>query len=251
MIGAPFLVMERRYGDVLRQTWPSHLPADPVLRHRIGDSLLELIIKLHGVDPASVGLTSLGRPEGYMQRQVAGWSRRWQQTALRDVPAAAQAFQWLAGRITTLPPQKPVIVHNDLKLENVMLDPVEPARVGTLLDWDMCTRGDPLADIGLLLAYWGERGDDPALHGTTPPLTAMVGFPSRDWWVTEYARRTGRDLAEIGFYRIYGLVKWAVLGEQLLRLSLAGNDSDPRVREYEKQVPALFQEARRLCQQSS
>jgi aminoglycoside phosphotransferase (APT) family kinase protein len=251
VIGAPFLVMERRYGEVLRQTWPVQLPDDPALRGQIADSLLQVIIELHAVDPARVGLTALGRPNGYMQRQVAGWQRRWRHAALRDVPAAAQVFDWLADRLATLPPQSPAIVHNDLKLENVMLDPVDPSRVGTLLDWDMCTRGDPLADIGLLLAYWGQSGEDPAVYGASPPLTAMAGFPSRDWLVTEYARRTGRDLAQITFYRIYGLAKWAVLGEQLLNLSLVDDDPDPRVPEYEQQVPALFLEARRLYQQSS
>jgi len=251
VIGAPFLVMERRYGEVLRQTWSPRLAPDPVLRHRIVDSLLDRITELHAVDANAVGLTDLGRPEGYMQRQVAGWQHRWERAARREVPAAGQVFEWLTGRLVTLPPQNPVIVHNDLKLENVMLDPIDPARVGTLLDWDMCTRGDPLADLGLLLAYWGQSGDDPIVYGSDPPLTALTGFPSRDWLVAEYASRTGRDVTEIGFYRIYGLVKWAVLGEQLLNVNLAADEPDPRVREYEKQVPALFREARRLCQQNS
>lgn len=246
VIGVPFFVMERVHGFVLRDRWPGFLPEDPGLRGRIAGSFLATVVDLHRLDAAEVGLDSLGRPEGFMDRQVRGWTGRWHDSALDADPNADAVLAWLSER--HFPPQSAAIVHNDLKLDNVMLRGDDPGRVRAVFDWDMCTLGDPLADLGLILTYWGEPADDPAVYAGRLPITALPGFPGRDWLVEEYARRTERDVSAIGSYHVFGLVKLAVLCQQLLRRYLDGGSHDARLAEYETQVPAIWAEARRLVE---
>jgi aminoglycoside phosphotransferase (APT) family kinase protein len=239
----PFFVMERASGFVLRDEWPNFLPADAELRRRMAESFLQVVIDLHAVDPNDVGLERLGRPEDFMIRQVAGWATRCRETLVDSDPRPQRVFAWLADQ--SIPGQPGAIVHNDLKLDNVMLDWDDPARVNAVFDWDMATLGDPLADLGLVLTYWGQHGDDPERHGGRLPVTALDGFPGRDWVVDEYARKSGRDLSAIGFYEVFGLAKLAVLCQQLLHRYRRGESDDTRLAVYETQVPAIWAEAHR------
>jgi aminoglycoside phosphotransferase (APT) family kinase protein len=240
-----FFVMERAHGFVLREEWPAFLPDDTALRSQMAEGFLAAIIELHAVQPADVGLQSLGRPEGFMQRQVRDWAERSRNSAMGDQEAADRVFAWLATE--RVPGQLPAIIHNDLKFDNVMLDWDEPARVRAVFDWDMATLGDPLADLGLLLSYWGQSDDDPERFGGRLPITALKGFPSRACLVEEYSRRTGRDLSAARFYEVFGLVKLAVLCQQLLQRYRQGDSDDVRVEIYKTQVPAIWAEAGRLA----
>jgi aminoglycoside phosphotransferase (APT) family kinase protein len=239
----PFFVMERASGFVLRDEWPDFVPADAELRRRMAESFLQVVIDLHRVDPSAVGLESLGRPEGFMARQVAGWATRGRETLVDSDPRPERVFAWLADQ--SIPAQPGAIVHNDLKFDNVMLDWDDAARINAVFDWDMATLGDPLADLGLVLTYWGQHGDDPERHGGRLPITALDGFPGRDWIIEEYASRSGRDLSAIGFYEVFGLAKLAVLCQQLLHRFRSGESDDARLAIYETQVPAIWAEADR------
>ena len=145
-----------------------------------------------------------------------------------------------------MPQQPAAIVHNDLKFDNVMLDWDDPTSVTAVFDWDMATLGDPLADLGLVLTYWGQPGDNPKRHGGRLPVTALDGFPGREWVIEEYARKTGLDLSAIPFYEVFGLAKLAVLCQQLLQRYRQGETDDARLAAYETQVPAIWAEADRL-----
>lgn len=229
VIGAQFLVMERRRGHVLRDEWPAAGGGADV-RRRLSVSFTQVVVRLHGVDPAAPGLAALGRPQGFVDRQIRGWAQRWRDVGEPSADADA-VFAWLAAQ--PVPEQAPAVVHNDLKLENVLLDAADLSRIVALFDWDMCTVGDPLVDVGTLLAYWAEPGDDPALYGGRLPPTALPGFASRAELVAAYAEATGRDLRDLRVYRVLGLVRVAVLCQQLLR-------RDPRLEVYRTQVPALL-----------
>ena len=239
----PFFVMERAHGYVLREDWPAFLPPDPRLRLRMAQSFLQMVIDLHAVDPIAVGLEGLGRPDGFMARQVDGWAARCRDTLVDGDERPERVFSWLATQ--EIPFQPSAIVHNDLKFDNVMLDWDDPTVITAVFDWDMATLGDPLADLGLVLTYWGQDGDDPARHGGRLPVTAGDGFPPRDWVIDEYASRTGRDLTAILFYEIFGLAKLAVLCQQLLQRYRHGTTDDDRLAIYETQVPAIWAEADR------
>lgn len=241
----PFFVMERARGFVLRDEWPPFLPDDAVLREHLAASFLSTVVELHSVDAAAVGLESLGRPDGFMERQVRGWAQRASDTAMGGADVAERVFAWLAAQ--RIPPQLPGIVHNDLKFDNVMLDWDEPTRVTAVFDWDMATLGDPLADLGLVLTYWGEAHDDAERYGGRLPVTALEGFPGRGWLVEEYARRTGRDVSAARVYEVFGLAKLAVLCQQLLQRYRRGDTDDDRLQVYETQVPAIWAEATRLA----
>jgi aminoglycoside phosphotransferase (APT) family kinase protein len=241
----PFFIMERAQGFVLRDDWPAFLPPDPELRRRMAESFLQMAADLHAVDPADVGLENLGRPEGFMSRQVAGWAARSRDTLLGADDRPEQIFAWLA--VQEIPPQPPAIVHNDLKFDNVMLDWHNPAVITAVFDWDMATLGDPLADLGLVLTYWGDPADDPQRHGGSLPVTALDGFPTRQWVIEQYTGITGRDLSAIRFYEVFGLAKLAVLCQQLLQRYRQGETDDPRLAVYETQVPAIWTEAHRVA----
>ena len=241
----PFFVMERARGFVLREEWPPFLPDDANLRQGLAESFLSAMVDLHTVDPDAVGLASLGRPEGFVERQLRGWAQRARDTAMGHEDTAEKVFTWLMAQ--RVPAQLPGIVHNDLKFDNVMLDWDDPTRVTAIFDWDMATLGDPLADVGLVLTYWGQPGDDPERHGGRLPITALEGFPRRQWVVQEYARRTGRDLSAAHFYEVFGLAKLAVLCQQLLQRYRQGDTDDVRLQVYETQVPAIWREAARVA----
>ncbi len=240
-----FFVMQRAQGFVLRDEWPAFLSSDPQLRRSMAESFLEMVADLHSVDPVDVGLENLGRPEGFMRRQVTAWAARCGDTGLGGDERPEQVFSWLAGQ--EIPPQPPAIVHNDLKFDNVMLAWHNPAEITAVFDWDMATLGDPLADLGLVLTYWGHPGDDPQRHGGLLPVTALNGFPTRQWVIERYADLTGRDLSAIRFYEVFGLAKLAVLCQQLLQRYRQGETDDPRLAIYETQVPAIWTAAHRMA----
>ena len=241
LIGAPFYVMERRHGVVVRRDWPDELPDTAEARRQAGLALLDGLVALHQVDFERIGLGDLGRPAGFVERQVRGWTERWERARTREIPL----MERLARRLLdTLPPSPPAtLVHNDWKLDNVMLDAADPGRVVAVFDWEMATLGDPLIDLGTTLGYWPQAGDPPARIGNPAGPTTLPGFPTRTELVERYAGARGVDCSRIGWYESFGLWKTAVVLEQIYVRFVRGQTRDLRFKEFEKRVPALAQAA--------
>ncbi len=241
VIGAPFYLMERRHGVVVRRDWPEELPDTAEARRQAGLALLDALVALHEVDFERVGLGDLGRPEGFAERQVRGWTERWERARTRAIPLMEHLGRRLAATLPASP--RPTLVHNDWKLDNVMLDAADPGRVVAVFDWEMATLGDPLIDLGTTLGYWPEPGDPPARIGNPAGPTTLPGFPSRAELVERYAGARGVDCSQIGWYECFGLWKTAVVLEQIYVRFVRGQTQDPRFEEFEKKVPALAEAA--------
>jgi aminoglycoside phosphotransferase (APT) family kinase protein len=196
--GADFFVMERRRGEVIRGLIPERMRAHPDVGRRIGTALVEAIADFHLLDPAECGLADLGRPAGFVERQVRGWKKRWDLVA---DPTHDEAMSAVHARLAeaTPEPQRVSFVHNDLKLDNCMFDPADPDRVIAFFDWDMTTLGDPLIDFGTLLNYWPDPTDVGIPRGGHVGIESM-GLPSRADVTQLYAARTGLNLSRAGWY---------------------------------------------------
>ena len=248
IIGAPFFVMERRAGVVIRRELPPHWAHDPGVCRLISETLVDVMAELHAVDWRAAGLHDLGRPEGFMARQVRGWTDRWERAKDREIPALTDLSRWLADRVPV--PSDATLVHGDLKLDNVMLDPQDPARVVAVLDWEMCTTGDPLADLGILLGYWAEAKDPLARQESVLQVTALPGFYTRAELVKRYATQTGRDVSKIAFYEAFALFKIAVVIQQIYIRWKRGQTKDERFGLLAPRVEALAQAALELADRS-
>ena len=250
VIGAMFIVEERRHGFVIRDDIPSEFAGRPELNRRIGTALVDALADLHLVPPADVGLGDLGRPEGFLERQLSGWTRRWQaaqggEQADRAAAEMQPVIDWL-GR--NLPASRgAALLHNDYRLDNCLLDPADPGRIEAVLDWDMSTQGDPLADLGYVLNYWVESGDDPVWREIAAMPTWRDGFPSRAEAIERYAARTGFDVAAIGWHHVFAAFKLAVIIQQIYIRFVRGQTQDQRFRFYYRRVLGLAAKARALA----
>jgi aminoglycoside phosphotransferase (APT) family kinase protein len=245
VVGAPFLVMERRHGIVIRKELPERFRGRPELCRRIGEMMVDALADLHAVDPEAVELGELGRPEGFMARQVRGWAARWEAAKTEDVPAFDRLTEWLGGRVPAAP--RVSLVHNDFKLDNMMVDAQDPGRPVAVFDWDMCTVGDPLADLGTLLAYYTEPGDSPERKAFAEMPTAEPGFPTRAQVVQRYAARHGLDVSNARWYEVFGIWKTAVVIQQLYVRLHRGQTRDERFRTYGARARSLIASAQELA----
>lgn len=220
--GAPFYVMEDRPGVVVGDALPEGFAESEAERERLSRVVVETLAALHAVDPESVGLGDFGRPEGYLERQVRRWRRQWEASKTGEAPAVEACLERLAAAIPE--PSPAAIVHGDYRLGNLALDPSDPARIVGIFDWEMATLGDPLADLGYLLIYWGEPGDALESLGAASAMaaTARPGFLPRDALVEAYAEASGRDVSAIDFYRVLALTKLAVISEGIYARHLQG-----------------------------
>jgi aminoglycoside phosphotransferase (APT) family kinase protein len=239
VIGAPFLVSEYRSGVVVWDAVPAELRTTDDPGRALGFAVVEALADLHLVQPDEVGLGDLGRPEGYLERQVRGWTKRWEAVASQPDGPVWQAGQTLAA---TLPvSQATGFVHNDFKIDNCQFAPGEPSTVVSVFDWDMATLGDPLADLGTLLNYWpGEAGQANAVPGLS-----NLGLPSRDEVVQRYLARRDLDLdpAVVDWYEAFGCWKTAVILQQLYARFERGETTDRRMGERSAQVEPLAERA--------
>ncbi|MEO2168480.1 MAG: phosphotransferase family protein [bacterium] len=236
VIGAPFLVMERRRGYVIRAGWPEFLPDDDRLRRRISEQLIDALADLHLVDTTRADVAALGKPEGFVERQVNGWFGRWKKAKTREIPDMDKAAEWCLAHIPA--PIGVSVLHNDYKLDNCMYDGDDPGRLVAIFDWDMASLGDPLIDLGTLLGYWSEPGDE-GQRGTGGGVTTLEGFLTRGEMTRRYAERTGFDVSNIGFYETFALFKTAVVIEQIYVRWVRGQTKDDRFEGLGAIVPLL------------
>jgi len=240
VIGAPFFVMERRRGTVVRRVIPPEFGGgtDAAVNRRISEVLIDALADLHHVDYRRIGLDTLGKPEGFLRRQIDGWAARYQRAQTRDVPLVDQLVAWL--REQQPPSPAPTLLHNDWRLDNMMLDSRDPGRVEAVFDWDMCTLGDPLCDLGTLLASWMEAGEglSGATAGTMP--SNVPGFMTRRAAVERYGKRHGVDVSRVPYYYVFGLFKIGVVLQQIFHRYHVGQTKDQRFAIFDQVAEMLF-----------
>ncbi len=226
VLGSEFYVMERIRGLVPRQDLPEGLDLSPAETRQLCLNVLDKLIELHQVDWKAAGLESLGRGEGYVQRQITGWSDRYRQARTENAADFEGVMAWLA---VNMPPQDSAtcLIHNDFRFDNVVLDPAYPMNVIGVLDWEMATLGDPLMDLGNSLAYWVQADDDETFKRMRRQPTHLPGMLRRQEAIDYYASRTGRKVDDITFYLIYGLFRLAVIVQQIYYRYHHGQTTNP------------------------
>ena len=211
VLGGQFYVMERIEGHVCRDVLPPGYADSPAQRRAVGEGLVSTLADLHGVEAAAVGLAEFGRPEGYLERQVRRWGKQWDATRIEGVDGLDPLAADLAAQVPVT--ERSSIVHGDYRLDNTMLHPTEPGRIAAVLDWEMSTLGDPLADLGILLVYWSQADDGPErdMGAVIKSATSLEGFPTRGEVAELYAARTGLDLSALPWAVSFGFFKLAVV----------------------------------------
>ncbi len=239
VIGAPFFVMERRDGVVVRGRIPPEFGGgdDPASNLKLSQVVMDTLAQFHAVDPRKADLDTLGRPEGFMARQVGGWTQRWEAARTEDNPLAEELARWLADNLPESPP--PTLLHNDWRLDNMAVAADDPGRCVAVYDWDMCTRGDPLADLGTVLSVWYEAHEAPA--NTVMMPTQAKGFLDRAGAARRYAERSGRSLDTFPYYLVFGTFKMAVVLQQIYVRFHRGQTQDERFASMGEGAKALFQ----------
>jgi aminoglycoside phosphotransferase (APT) family kinase protein len=226
VIGAPFYVMERRRGIIIRAEEPPQLVDHPDARARVSRAMIETLARLHSIDVEASGLSHLGKPAGFVERQVRGWTERWHKSKIDELPEMEALAEWLPSQIPPAPARASV-VHGDFKLDNVMLDAADIGRIVGVFDWEMCALGDPLIDLGIYLAYWS-----PAMRLDAKDALASVtdrpGWFTRDDVIAAYAKASGRDLSRLAFYEAFAFFKIAVVIQQIYYRYRQGQTDDPR-----------------------
>jgi aminoglycoside phosphotransferase (APT) family kinase protein len=240
VVGAVFYAMERRRGVVIRTEEPPYA-ANPDARRRISAALVDTLADLHRVDVEANGLSGLGKPAGFVERQVLGWTERWQRsqtTKLEDMDALAA---WLRDRLPPNP-ERPSVVHGDFKLDNVMLAADDVGRIVAIFDWEMSALGDPLVDLGILLAYWAPTAP-PEQHDALTTVTHRPGYFTRAEILERYAARSGGDVSNIRYYEVFALFKIAVVIQQIYYRYVNGQTRDPRFASFDARVAYLARHA--------
>lgn len=210
-LGIQCLVMERVAGHICRTALPAGYADTPAERHAIGLAVVDVMADLHLVDPGRLGLGDFGRPDGFMERQLRRWGKQWEASKSHEIPAVDRLLADLGA--TRPPSAQRSIVHGDFRLDNTILHPALPGEIVAVLDWELSALGDPLSDLGALLAYWSEAADDDVLVAArvVPPVTAVDGFPTRDELVEQYAARTDFDLSGLAWYVAFSYLKIAII----------------------------------------
>ena len=237
LLGSPFYLMERRRGIVIRSALP------PAWTHQgpaISHAFLDCLVQLHSVPLSDPALLALGKPVGFVERQVRGWSDRWYRARTSHLPAMDLVVAYLQNN---LPPEAaPALVHNDFKLDNLMFHPDDPSRVEAVLDWEMTTIGDPLIDLGLALCYW-DLPDSDLAAGPVPCVTRGPGWLTRAELAAAWSTRTGRSLAALPYHEILGIFKLAVIVQQIYARWFHGQTQDQRFANFDQRVASLVHAA--------
>jgi aminoglycoside phosphotransferase (APT) family kinase protein len=244
VIGAPFYIMEYVEGEVIASTIPDVLD-NPEQRRRVADQLIDSLVELHGVDYAAVGLDGFGKPSGYLERQLRRFGGLWEHNRTRDVPEIEQVGRWLADNLPDSPPA--TIVHGDYRLGNTMFACAAPAQLVAILDWEMATIGDPLADLGYLMIHWTQEGDDLGRFNLQN-VTRLPGFPTREELLAHYEEHSGRSMKSLDWYVTLALWKASVFMEGNYKRAVSGSTDDPYLKSFGEGVLELSQRAVKVTQ---
>jgi aminoglycoside phosphotransferase (APT) family kinase protein len=237
VIGAVFFVMERRRGVIIRDTIPPGIESHPRFPALISEAFIDCQARLHAIDIHATGLSSLGKAEGFVERQVRGWAERWTRAKTEELPAMDRVIAWLGDRLPAS--VDATLVHNDYKLDNIMLREGAPDHIEAVLDWEMATVGDPLADLGLTLCYWAWANAPEFRAAGIPAITSLPGWYPRDQLIERYAAKTGRDVSGIGYYEVLGVFKLAVIIQQIYFRYWRGQTADQRFRDFGERTKGL------------
>lgn len=245
IIGAPFFVMERRQGIVVRQTFPAQYREVSDAGLKMSYALVDGLARFHAVDYDAIGLSDLGRPAGFISRQIEGWYKRWHKAKIDDLGDMEWTYHWLKERL----PESSIasLVHNDYKLDNCMLATDDPSQLVAIFDWDMCTLGDPLADLGALLTYWTEPTDPPYVQAMATMPRGDYGFASRRQLIERYAETSGQSVEDIDFYYTLGLYRLVVIIQQIYIRYVRGQTQDQRFKGLNEVVPLIAKAARNVA----
>lgn len=249
VIGAPFFVMERREGIVVRRTLPDSFATMTKAPRRLSEQLIATLAAFHAVDYEAVGLGELGQPEGFIARQIEGWYGRWLRAKTHVLPEMDEVYHWLLASQPQTSSYS--LVHNDYKLDNVMFAPDNPDKIVAVFDWDMCTLGDPLSDLGALLTYWTEPSDPPYMQATAMMPVGDMGFMTRSELIAAYADHSGRPVGDIDFYHTLGLFRLTVIVAQIFIRFQRGQTQDGRFAALETMIPLLARRAVEVAGASS
>jgi aminoglycoside phosphotransferase (APT) family kinase protein len=241
IIGSVFYLMERRRGIVVRHDEPMPLANHPETRRRVSEALVDTLADLHNVDISAPPIAALGKPAGFVPRQVEGWTERWHRSRIDDVPEMDRLATWLSARVPPDPVQ-PAVVHGDFKLDNVLLDPLDLGQLVAVFDWEMSALGDPLVDLGILLAYWSPTAP-PLQQDALTTVTHRPGYLSKDEIIERYAARSGRDVTAVRWYETFALFKIAVVIQQIFFRYKRGQTDDARFANFGERVEYLARQA--------
>jgi len=247
VLGVPFFLMRPIRGLILRRDLPPGLNPAPADMRRLCEQLIDVHRELHALDPKKLGLENLGHPEGYIERQISGWSRRFRNARTPDVPDFEDIITWLEAE---RPPERGAcVIHNDFRFDNVVLSPTDSLRIIGVLDWEMATIGDPLMDLGASLAYWIEQGDPEDLQAIRLIPTHLPGALTRKEVVTRYLERADLDVEDFSFYYVYGLFRLAGIAQQIYYRFYHGQTRDMRFATLGTAVRVLEAAAGRVIEQ--
>jgi aminoglycoside phosphotransferase (APT) family kinase protein len=249
IMGCPFYVMERIQGIILRRTLPQGLDLSPDQMRRLCENLLDVHCELHSIDCREVGLENFGKPEGYVKRQVEGWSERYRAAYTPDAPAFEKVMQWLHD---TMPPDciKPAVIHNDFKFDNVVFAPDHPLKIVGVLDWEMATIGDPIMDLGCSLGYWVQSDDPPEFQAAATLPTNLPGALTRSEVVKRYEEKAGIRIDNFDFFFCFGLFRLAVIVQQIYYRFYHGQTKDERFKGLIRVAHILEKQSNKIVEQS-
>lgn len=241
VLGCKFYVMERIQGVIIRRTLPEGMAFPPEVAEKCSRSLIANLARIHAIDYQAVGLSDIAKPEGFLARQVKGWTDRYYGSQTDEIAGVDEVTGWLAAQV----PESPAatLIHNDYKYDNIILDPNDLTKIIGVLDWEMSTIGDPLMDLGVSLSYWVQSDDPPALRLSAFGPTANPGSLTRRQLAAAYSKLTGRDVANLPYYLTFALFKLAVILQQIYYRYQQGLTQDERFAPLIQMVKVLVEAA--------
>jgi aminoglycoside phosphotransferase (APT) family kinase protein len=238
ILNSPFYVMEPIRGMIVRRDPPPGVPFPPETARRLSEAFIDNLARLHSLDYAAIGLSDLGKPQGYLERQVKGWIERYHNSKTHDLPEVGFISAWLNQRMPVS--HSPSLIHNDYKYDNVVLDPADATKIVGVLDWEMCTLGDPLTDLGTALAYWTDPQDPEEFQAIRSVPTTLPGTLTRAQLADRYSAVTGRDTGDTVFYLVFARFKVAVIIQQIYFRYAQGLTRDERFAQMPTRIRALL-----------
>ena len=248
IVGSQFHIIERKKGFIIRKEFPDFLPLNLNFINQMSDQMIKILSDLHKINPIKVGLEKLGRPEGFVERQLLGWEKRWK-LATENTSLNTVFDDLLENLKINIPKSKIVsIIHNDFKLDNIMWNNSNFLSPEAIFDWDMCTLGDPLMDLGHMLNYWIDKEDDKdaKLITSMPTIGNKILFPLKSEIIKLYSKYTGFDVKNINWYYAFGAFKLSVILQQIYVRYLKGQTKDKRFANFNKRIDALIKRANRI-----